>query len=49
MMCMKTPILVLHKNQHGIWKFNIFFKLLNGWGVVSDTEMYIFRREHKET
>ena len=46
-----NPITILpYKNQHGIWEFRYFpqtFRIVGG--VVSDTEMYIFRREHMET
>ena len=49
MMCIKTPILLLYKNQHGICEFRYFPQTIRIVGVVSDTEMYIFRREHMET
>ena len=49
MMCIKTPILLLYKNQHGICEFRYFPQTIRIVGVVSDTEMYMVRREHMET
>ena len=36
MMCIKTPILLLYKNQHGNWEFRYFpqtFRIVGGWSV----------------
>ena len=42
MMCIKTPILLLYKNQHGIWEFRYFpqtFRIVGGWPVTRNVHI----------